>query len=150
MRPARGDSMTLGVRQYGWVIALAAALLGGCTSSPVMLKPADQVTIDRSVIEYPPNSELKPLVRGLTAPVGVAWDADGSMLVAESGEGSYSARIFGFKPDGTYFDVYPQKKTLPFNIGGDKFKIYAPIGGLAVHDGRVYVSHRDANGNGVI
>jgi glucose/arabinose dehydrogenase len=142
--------MTLGSKQLGWLMAMTMVVVAGCTSTPVMLKPEQRLTVDRSVVEYPPSTELKPLVRGLTAPVGVAFDSDGTMFVAESGEGGNAPRIVGFKPDGTLFDIYPLKTRLPFNLGGDKFKIYAPIGGLAVYQGRIFVTHRDEHGNGVV
>jgi len=128
-----------------------ALLLGGCSTTPYMLKPEEQVTIDRGRVEYPAATELKPLVRGLTAPTGIAFDTDGSIILAESGEGNNTPRVFGFKPDGTPFEVYPRRgKYYPLTIGTDKFKMYAPIGGVAVFQGRVYVTHRDENGNGVI
>lgn len=132
------------------ITALAAAMLAGCTHQPAMLKPEQQKTIDRGVVEYPAATELKPIIHNLTGPVGIAFDATGSMILAESGIGGNTARIIGFKTDGSFFEVYPRKQKLPFNIGGDKFTIYAPIGGIAVNEGRIYVSHRDADGYGVI
>ncbi len=143
--------MSRAVKFSFWSMALAAILIGGCTSSPVLLKPEQQTMIDRGMIEYPAATELKPLVRGLTAPAGIAFDSDGSMLIAESGRGGNTPRVFGYRADGTYFDVYPQKSKYPlFNFGNDKFKMYAPIGGLVAYQGRVFVTHRDENGNGVV
>ncbi len=141
--------MTRGAKLSLWCL-LMTSILGGCTTSPVMLKPAEQRTIDRGLIEYPAATELKPVVRGLTAPTGIAFDTDGTMILTESGAGGRTPRIFGYKPDGTYFDIYPQKQKFPFNIGGDHFTIHAPIGGVVVHEGRIFVTHRDANGYGVI
>ncbi|MGE5609151.1 MAG: PQQ-dependent sugar dehydrogenase, partial [Bacillota bacterium] len=115
--------------------------------------PNDQVTIDRQLVEYPAETELKPYVTGLTAPTAIAFDNEGSMLIAESGIGGREPRIFGFKKDGETFEIYPRRQlpSLPIRIPGiAKFKIYPPIGGMVAAHGRVYVSHRDENGQGTI
>jgi glucose/arabinose dehydrogenase len=125
---------------------LSLLLVAGCTSTPEVLK--DQASIDRAVVEYPPGFELRPFVKGLTAPSAIAFDADGSMLIAESGIDGNDPRVFGFKRDGTYFDVYPRGKSIPFF--SKKFKLYGPIGGMVAAGGRVFVTHRDENGRGRI
>jgi len=71
--------------------------VAGCRTTPEILK--NQASIDRAVVEYPAGFELRQHVRGLTAPTGIAFDADGSLLVAESGIDGNEPRIFGFKKD---------------------------------------------------
>ena len=70
------------------------------------------------------------------------------MVIAESGIGSDEPRIFGFRPDGRSFTIYPHGRKVPFVKSG--FRIYAPVGGMAVSDGKIYVSHRDAHDMGVV
>src|SRR5689334_10612767 len=80
---------------------LPLALLAGCKTGPELVK--DAKTIDRALVDYPPGFELRPYVRGLTAPCAIAFDpTDDSLLIAESGVDDTEPRIFGFKKDGTY------------------------------------------------
>jgi glucose/arabinose dehydrogenase len=131
-----------------WVIALA--LISGCKTTPTMVPADKQVAIDRSIVEYPANTELVPVIRGLTAPTAIAFDEEGNILIAESGIGGKgSPRIIGFRPDGMMFEVYPQRSKLPFTLSREKL-LFAPLGGMVVHQGSIYVSHRDEDGNGVI
>lgn len=136
-------------------VTLAAGVLvaGGCARGPHVIPLEQQQVIDRSEVEYPGRLQLTTAVAGLTAPTAVAFETSnpqfkGSVLIAESGIGETDVRIFGFKPDGTQFWIYPQGNTLPFI--GQKFRIHAPIGGMAIANGKIYVSHRDENGFGVI
>ena len=120
----------------------------GCAPRPRMLPGAEQVPIDRSVLRYPSGFTMKPFIRGLSAPTAIAWDQDGSLLVAEGGNYDQEPRIIGFKKDGTKFSVY-ETPPFPLNLR-PRFRMYGPIGGMLVYQGRIYVSHRDENGNGRI
>jgi glucose/arabinose dehydrogenase len=132
------------------ILSVALLLIAGCKTQPSMLTPENQVAIDRSIVEYPSNTELVPVIRGLTAPTAMAFDDEGNLLIAESGiGGKTSPRIIGFRPDGAVFDIFPRKSKLPFALGGDKV-LHEPIGGMVVHQGTIFVSHRDENGMGVI
>jgi len=157
-RPSPSNSINASVPLSLLCVALLAPLLGGCAGGPALLKPEEQVTIDRQFVEYPAATELKPCVLGLTAPSAIAFDNDGSMLIAESGIGGNTPRIFGFKKDGARFDIYPHGANLPelpriaqlpirLTRG---FRLYPPIGGMVAAHGRIYVSHRDENDRGVI
>jgi len=130
------------------------AMLIGCHGRPTLLKSEEQITIDRQLVEYPPNTQFKPYITGLTGPTAMAFDSDGSIFIAEGGIDGRRPRIFGFRADGTYFEIYPrtlQLPKLPFNIPGQsKWRLCGPIGGMVVAHGRVYVSHRDENDRGVI
>jgi glucose/arabinose dehydrogenase len=135
-------------------VSLAAALacllvLTGCLPGPRMLRPEERYPIDRAKVEYPAGFDLERYIVNLTAPTAIAFDADQNTLVAESGIGGHDVRIVAFRPDGSRFDVYPVSKQLPLIPTGG-FTLYAPIGGMVVHEGWVYVSHRDENGLGVI
>jgi glucose/arabinose dehydrogenase len=116
----------------------------GCRIGPQLVQ--EPASIDRALVEYPAGFDLKPYISGLTAPSAIAFDADGSLLIAESGTGDTEPRIIGFKKNGTFFQVYPSGRTLPLLYHG--FRLYGPIGGIVASGGKVFVTHRDENGNG--
>jgi len=140
------------VRRFRVAWAVVAALLaGGCVSRPILLRSDQQTAIDRQFVEYPAGCELRLFVDGLTAPTAIAFDNEGSLLIAEAGIDGYAPRICGFRSDGTYFEIYPRRRQLPLGLGGGTgFQMHGPIGGMAFANGRIYVSHRDAHGGGVI
>jgi hypothetical protein len=133
---------------------VAASLLSGCINQPGLLPLAQRKPLDRKTVEYPSGYVLTPLLRGLNCPTAICFDADrNDMLVAESGIDGSEPHIFGYHlspgpTDGAYFSIYPAKRTVSFFPTG--FVIYGPVGGMVVHHGRVYVSHRDRDGKGVI
>ena len=132
------------------LLGLTIAALTGCAERPHMLPYDQQTPIDRSVMKYPTGSVVKPYVRGLSAPTAIAWDEDHSLLIAQGGNWDEEPSIIGFKPDGSFFQVYPKERRFPLNLARNDFKLYGPIGGMLVYKGRIYVSHRDENGKGRI
>ena len=145
--------MSLPKSHYGsqLLFALLCAIAAGCQPQPRVLPFSQQVAIDRSMMSYPTGFSVKPFIRGLTAPTAIAWDEDGSLLVADWG-GSYNdePQIIGFKKDGSRFTLYPQGRQFPFDIGRRFFHLYGPVGGMVVYKGLIYVSHRDEDGFGQI
>ena len=140
-----------GFRLSIWAgLLLSAALVSGCGPTPRMLPPEQQTPIDRSLLKYPTGFTVQPYVRGLSAPTAMAWDEDGSLLVAEGGNYDDEPRILSFKKDGTLHLIYPYNRKIPFIVPRGSFRLYGPIGGMAVYKGRIYVSHRDENGYGRI
>ncbi|HEV8605852.1 MAG TPA: hypothetical protein VGQ99_10825 [Tepidisphaeraceae bacterium] len=133
-----------------WLAILGLWFITGCSGGPKAVQPDLQATIDRKIVEYPAETELKPFIEGLTAPTAIAFDASGTLLIAEGGFDGHRARIIGFQADGTYIEVYPRGRRFPFGLGGDKFQVHGPIGGMAVANRRIYVTHRDENGRGMI
>jgi glucose/arabinose dehydrogenase len=126
------------------------AMIGGCVKGPTLLTGEQQVAIDRKLVEFPAGFELRPYITGLTTPVDFEIDAERSLLIAEGGTVDIEPRIFGFKKDGEYFQVYPSNQRLPFGIIKTGFRMYGPVGGMVVHQNKIYVSHRDEHGKGVI
>ncbi len=136
-------------------MTLLAMLLTGCARGPMLIPPDERTPIDRSLVEYPGGYELRPHVRNLTAPTAMAFDEDegptyGTLIIAEAGVDGHEPRVFGYYPDGTQFQVYPLGPVLPFKLNRQQFRIYGPIGGMAVSGGKIFVSHRDSDGFGVI
>ena len=131
------------------LLMLAAA---GCGRRPAVLPQDQQIVIDRTLVEYPPGTELKPYITGLTAPSAMTFDNEGSLIIAESGIDGHEPLSYGFKPDGTHFNVYPFGRRLPkfLRFGRDDFRLYGPIGGMTFTNGKLYVTHRDANRRGVV
>jgi glucose/arabinose dehydrogenase len=120
----------------------------GCRPGGVFLKPDQQTIIDRSVVDYPPDFDLKLYAQNLTGPSGFCFDQDGTMFIAEGGVGDTSPHIFGKRADDSIIEIYPHGTRVPFIQ--KQFKIYGPIGGICASNGKVFVSHRDAEGYGVI
>lgn len=140
-------------RSFGAAAALALALATGCARGPHLIPADKQTTIDRTVVEYPARLQLTTHVGGLTAPGAIAFETEdndykGSMLIAETGADGDEPRVFGFRPDGTQFWIYPRRTRIPFI--GSSFRMHGPVGGMAISKGRIYVSHRDAKGMGVV
>lgn len=134
---------------HTWMGALLiVVLLSGCVSRPTLLPPEQRLVIDRSVVEYPAGFDLELFAVNLTAPSAIAFDEHNNLLIAQGGVGDSEISIFGFRPDGTRFDIYRAPRGIPLLQSG--FRMYGPIGGMAVWNGRVYVSHRDAQRRGVI
>lgn len=133
------------------VAGLALAVLAGCQQGVTFIPSRLQHPIDRAVVEYPAGYELKLAARFLTAPTAIAFDPDGSVIIAENALGGDEVRIFGFKSDGTRFDIYPKKNiATPLGIEKGKFIVRGPVGGMVVANSRLYVTHRDANDRGVV
>jgi len=129
-------------------VAVLVLLATGCARGPQWLTVDQQRPIDRAYIEYPSGYELIPVARGLNAPTAVAFDEQGTIFIAESGGGE--PHIFARRQDGSQFTVYPLGTRIPFTPIRTGTRIFGPIGGMIVHAGRVYVTHRDADRKGVI
>ena len=129
---------------------LLIAIVTGCARGPSFVTAEDQAPIDRSIIETPAGYQIAVFATGFTAPTAICFDTDGVMFIAESGVENDSPRILGLKPDGTTFNLYPAGRRLSVPFLRTGFALYGPIGGMVVHNGRLYVTHRDARGKGVI
>jgi glucose/arabinose dehydrogenase len=128
----------------------AVCAMSGCLKPPRFCIPDEQQTIDRQLVEYPAGYELQRFVTDLTAPTCIAFDTDGSKLVAE-GERGKEPKIWRFSKGSnrpTLF--YPHDRGI-FNFNFTRsWKMYGPIGGMVVVDGKVIVTHRDENDMGVV
>ncbi len=144
--PAGGGAMA---RRAGLGAVLVALAAVGCAPQAHMLPAGEQHIIDRQNVEFPTATELRPYIRNLTAPTAFTFDADGNTIVVEGGIGDYDPSIIGFKPDGTKFNIYPYGSQY-LELGAKRFRIYGPIGGIVVYQGKIFVSHRDENDYGVI
>ena len=82
----------------------------------------------------------------------MAFDTDkNALLVAESGVGGGEPRILGFSyADGVHASPSTRRARPSSGLRSNPFRMYGPIGGMAVRDGVIYVSHRDKNDFGVI
>ncbi len=136
------------------LVAAAAALAlfaqAGCSTGARLLKADERTPIDRAIVEYPSGYSLQPVVRGLTGATAITFDDQGSVIIAEGGDGEL-LRIYGFRlgGDGGRFEIYPKfRRNLPFLFkvfDPVEYKMYGPVGGLKWYNGKVYVSHRDAD-----
>lgn len=127
----------------------------GCTGTPRVVPLAQQKPIDRSLVEIPAGTVLLLEVDGLTTPTSICFDNEegehkGTILIAEGGLGGTPVRILAIKPDRTLLQIYPQGQSIPLPFLRRGFQMYGPIGGMCVVGGRIAISHRDANGMGVL
>lgn len=157
LSPALPRSTRRGRAILGLAIAMAVSTLVGCSSYPQMIEPDIRRPIDRSIIETPANYYIKLAVRNLTAPTAMAWvreegEYKDTFLVAESGGDGREPRITGFrKRDGAELQIYPHGPKLPtFGLIHPKQQIFGPIGGMCVANGRIYLTHKNAEGKGCI
>ena len=120
----------------------------GCRPSVTFLRPEQQRTLDRSVVDYPPNFDLKLYAQNLDCPTAFCFDADGTQFIAEGGIDKRPIHIFGQRADNSIIEIYPRGTRVPFL--NKPFQIYGPIGGIAASNGKLFVSHRDINDMGVI
>ena len=125
-------------------VVLAGSVLAGCATKATMIAPDQRRTVDRALVEYPPGLRLQTVVRNLRSPTAIAFDQEGSLIVADEGL-SEEPHIFGFKLDGSSFEVYPRDHKF-FGKGA----IRGPVGGMAAAHGRVYILHSNDAGRGVI
>src|SRR5687767_11493210 len=140
-------------RALALLILVALLFPGGCARGPAIIPEEIRKQIDRSVVEFPAGMQLERYVEKLNAPTAIAFDTDRNLLlVAESGAGGHDPRILAFNyvdPEAKTFSVYPRGKVFgPFR--SNPFRMFGPIGGMAVKDGVIYVSHRDKDSKGVI
>ena len=137
------------LRGFWLALALTSMCLIGCAPDVALVSPPTRHTIDRSVVEYPAGYRLQTIMRGLTGPTAITFDKEGSLIVADRGL-SDNPRIFGFKPSGSRFEIWPEAKKLPFNLGATKQQIRGPIGGMVAAYGSIYIYHRDDRGPGAL
>lgn len=138
------------------VVTLVALIMCGCAPGPQFIPAESRQPIDRKFVEYPHGMVLKTVARGITAGSAIALVADegpyyGALLVAESGDADGSPRIYGWKPNGEFFSVYPRgRRFLGLETLGSTDDVRGPIGGMVVVQGGIYVTHRDSRDRGVL
>lgn len=138
-----------------FAIAVFAGALAGCSGGPTLLTPEKRVAIDRSLIERPVGLELTTYINNLTTPTAITFETQdgpfkGAMLVAEGGIDGREPRLFGFKADGTRFNIYPRNTNPLIRLTESDEPLYGPIGGIALRDGEIFVTCRDRAGRGMI
>ena len=134
------------------LLMLSLITAPGCMQKPAFIEPDQRKPIDRRLVDYPGGVVLEEVVRNLTGPIDCDIDENGTIIVAESGADGRDPRIIGYRTDGTSFNIYPVNRTFifPFDIIKVGFRIYGRVGGICAANGKVYVSHRDRDGLGVI
>src|SRR5438552_3072133 len=118
-------------RPFLCLFALTVATIAGCVRGPSFVSVAQRKPIDRALVDYPGGVIMEEAVRGLTGAIDCEIDAQGNLIVAESGDAGYEPRIFGYRPDGSRFDIYPPPRLVrvPFDAVIVGYQIYGPVGG---------------------
>jgi glucose/arabinose dehydrogenase len=124
----------------------------GCLHTPSFVPSDQQQVIDRAVVDMPTDTELRVIATGLTAPTAICFDeSDGTMFIANNAHREGSPHIFARKRDGTQFDIYPVGRHVPgLDFLTRNFRVFGPIGGMVFANGKLYVTHRDGAGLGVV
>ncbi|HWE94968.1 MAG TPA: hypothetical protein VG269_13465 [Tepidisphaeraceae bacterium] len=137
--------------------AVAGAALGiflglaGCTPTERVATPDEQHVIDRKFVEYPAGFELRRFATGFTAATAMAYDPEGPSLLVAEGERGDEPLIWRVPLNGGKISLfYPPGGRLPLPFPSPAWRMFGPIGGMVVVDGKVIVTHRDENGMGVI
>ena len=94
----------------GCVLLLLAV---GCKTSWNFIPSQQQHTIDRAVVDYPPNFDLKEFAQNLDCPTSFCFDPDGTMFVVEGGIADEPLHIFGRRPDSSIIEIYPRGVRVP-------------------------------------
>jgi hypothetical protein len=143
--------MPRAVRSF-YALLLLSLTVCGCVRGPVFVPAGQRKPIDRAIVDYPGECVLEVVAHGLTGPIDCDFDNQGNLIIAESGAGGYEPHIIGCRPDGSTFSIYPPFRPIrvPFDLATIGYTIYGPIGGIAVDGRKVFVSHRDKGGNGVV
>jgi hypothetical protein len=147
--------------RFNGCVLISAALfaistVNGCVRGPTFIPANQRRVVDRQLVDYPGGVDMKEVARGLTAPVDFEIDDEGTIIVAEGGYENSSPRVYGLRKNNTSFSIYPPPQRLPINIpdipGVRAFRMYGPVGGIALDNDthKIYVTHRDAQGNGVV
>jgi glucose/arabinose dehydrogenase len=133
------------------VLLLAAGLLTGCVGGPRILPIDKRATIDRAVVERPSDLQLTTFINDLDAPTAIDFDPQGNVILLLGGVGNLPVRIVALSTTSDRrLDIYPAKRGLLDGVFSSELKVRGPVGGLAIKDGEIYLSHRDENGRGVI
>src|SRR5580704_17069316 len=98
----------------GRFVCLAGLLVaGGCMVGPRVLTPDQQVVVDRKVTEYPSDFALQPYLTNRNCPSRFCFDELGNLILTEGGYDGEVPRIFGIRPYGTRFNLYPIETRIP-------------------------------------
>lgn len=111
------------------------------------IRPADIAT--------PDGLQITPFAQGLTYPVDVAFDSEGTAYIAEAGGHTYGtssgrapkARILRRQTDGTLqvlYDKVVSMTNIKANASSDQMDegLIPPITGITYHEGKLFISHR--------
>ena len=138
-------------------LAVASLVMSGCVRGPSVLPPEKRITIDRSAVERPTGLDLTTFIDHLTAPTAIAFETGenglerGTIYLAEGGLDGREPRVYAFLPDGTRLNLYPRTTNPLIRITSRGPRLHGPIQGIATRgDGEVYITHRDADGRGVV
>lgn len=114
-----------------------------------------QRKIDPNAVRVPQGTAIEAATVGLSYPVGVTFDDEGTMYIAEAGGHTYGtkpgrapdARILQRQPDGKLkilYDKVVQMNEIKNKRSSDQMEegLIPPVTGITYYEGKLYVSHR--------
>jgi len=126
-------------------------LVAGCAPGRRVFAPDQRTTLERRGVEYPVGLELAVVAKGFNAAPALAVDeVGGNVYVGDRSIRGSEIRITRITPrTGEMVEVYPARDAI-VSWFDSRPRLYAPAGGLLLHEGELYVSARDRDGLGVI
>ena len=140
-------------------LLLVLVFLAGCRAAATLAPPGGGVEVDRRDVEFPSGLALEIALDRLRGPVDVAFVPDsatdaalhGALVVAEGGFGGEEPRLVGHAVGGEQFEIYPRDRPWWQRLfGTSEQRLWGPVGGVAAAGDEVFVTHRDADGRGVV
>ncbi len=143
--------MRFSITSAAIVVHAAMLLLAGCAGSPRGYATSNAPTIDRRGIDFPAEMVLEVAVKNLSAATAVAVDeATGHVYVADAFPRGDEIRIQRLDAmTGELEEVYPARDAI-VSWFDRRPRLHAPVGGLLMHQGELYVTARDDKGFGVV
>ena len=133
------------------VLVLALPAAAGCQGRLRVYAPGERPIVDRRFVEYPTGMQLAIVAEGFTAATALAVGEDGLVYVADRGARGKEVRITRINPgSGVRTPIYPIDPRPVLGILDSRFRLYGPVGGLAVMGNELLVSARDRSGDGVV
>src|SRR5438045_9774657 len=104
-----GDAHPTGrhMRLKAGLILCGLLLVTGCKTSSMFIPSNQQHTIDRAVVDYPPNFDLKEFAQYLDCPTAFCFDPDGTMFVGEGRILDAPPQRPGRRPDRSTLEIQP-------------------------------------------
>lgn len=147
------------------IVGLAIVLVSSCNkrekqrsdgpNAETEISQKSQRKVEATAVRVPDGTSIEAVHTGLSYPVGVTFDEEGTMYIAEAGGHTYGtkpgrapeARILQQQTDGTLKILYD--RVVPMNeIKSKKSSeqmaegLIPPVTGVTYYEGKLYISHR--------
>ncbi|MEM7809523.1 MAG: hypothetical protein AAF561_15550 [Planctomycetota bacterium] len=134
-------------------VLLLTAVVGlvGCAGSPRGYPDNARPSIDRRGIDFPSGMQLDIVAKNLTGATAIALDEEnGYVYLGDRFPRGDEIRIQRLELEtGEIEELYPARNAIVSWFDG-RPRLKAPVGGLLVHEGELYVTARGGDGLGLV